>query len=60
MWPFEWMIVIGWIVLGAWFSIGAMRRMATMGRETQARLIMGEYVEVLRNAGDAGLKGSSR
>ena len=60
VWPFEWMIVIGWIVLGAWFSIGAMRRVATMGRETQARLIMGAYVEVLRNAGDAGLKGSSR
>ena len=48
VWPEEWAIVLLWTGLGAAFAVGMRRRVAALGPGRQARLILGDYVEVLR------------
>ena len=55
-WPQEWAIVLLWTVLGAALALGTRRRVAALGTGRQARLILGEYVDVL-GAGPAGYSG---
>ncbi len=43
VWPQEWAILLVWTVLGALFAWGTGRRVAGMGRDRQASLILGEY-----------------
>ena len=47
IWPFEWAIVGIWALLGLLFSFSARHRIARMGPEHQARMILGEYVDQL-------------
>jgi APA family basic amino acid/polyamine antiporter len=47
VWPFEWAIVLGWAALGGVFSFAVRKRTAALGRETQARLILGPYAKAL-------------
>ena len=52
VWPQEWAIVLLWTSLGAAFAMGTRRRVAALGPGRQARLILGDYVEVLRPPGE--------
>ena len=48
VWPQEWVIVLAWTALGAMFGWGTRARVMAMGRERQAELMLGEYVEPIR------------
>ena len=54
IWPEEWAIVLLWTVLGAAFAMGTRRRVASLGPGRQARLILGDYAEVLNPHGEPG------
>ena len=47
VWPQEWAIVLLWAGLGAVLAAGTRRRVAALGVERQARLVLGDYVDVL-------------
>jgi amino acid transporter len=53
-WPYEWAVVIGWTVLGLPFFLTGRKRIADMGRDEQARLILGDYVHDLGRDADSG------
>ena len=48
VWPAEWAIVLVWVALGVLFAVGISGRVAAMGPGTQARLILGDYVDDLK------------
>ena len=48
VWPYEWAIVGVWAILGVLFALGIRKRVASMGEDRQTRLILGDYVDVLK------------
>ncbi len=43
VWPWEWTIVGFWGILGGLLALGLATRVSALGRQAQARLILGEY-----------------
>ena len=50
VWPEEWLIVLLWVGLGAGLAAGIRRRMAALGRDRQARLILGDKASLVGNS----------
>ena len=46
VWPEEWLIVLLWVGLGAGLAAGIRRRMADLGPDRQARLILGDHASL--------------
>ena len=54
LWPYEWVIVLGWAVLGALVGLVFTRRVSPADKEARAAYILGNYVELLRRDGRPG------
>lgn len=54
LWPYEWVIVLGWAMLGALVSLVFTRRVSPADKEARAAYILGNYVELLRRDGRPG------